>query len=76
MRLSSICGLHGDDTEQEDQCEQSERFSEQDKRNYVIMIAELILILYFFFHDNKSYGVKFICIDPLSTHCCTSCREH
>jgi hypothetical protein len=28
----------------EDWCEQSERHSEQDKKDYVIMIAELILI--------------------------------
>jgi hypothetical protein len=31
---------------EEDRQEQSERCSEQDKRNYVIMIAELILTLY------------------------------
>ncbi len=37
--------------------EQSERFSEQDRRNYVIMIVELILILCFFFQENKSHGV-------------------
>jgi hypothetical protein len=42
----------------EDRHEQSEQFSEQDKRNYVIMNAELILIMYFFFHENKSYGIK------------------
>jgi hypothetical protein len=27
------------------------------------------------FQENKSYGVKTICIDPLSTRCCTS-RHH
>jgi hypothetical protein len=28
------------------------------------------------FQENKSYGVETICIDPLSTCCCTSRREH
>ncbi len=42
----------------EDRHEQSERFSEQNRRNYVIMIAELILTLCSFFQENKSYGIK------------------
>jgi hypothetical protein len=29
----------------------------------------------FLFQENKSYDVKTICIDPLSTRCCTSRRE-
>jgi hypothetical protein len=42
----------------EDWRKQSERFSQQDRRNYVIMIVELILTLCSFFQENKSYGVK------------------
>jgi hypothetical protein len=42
----------------------------------VNMIAEfLILIIVSYFQENKSYGIKTICIDPLSTHCWTSCHE-
>jgi hypothetical protein len=26
----------------------------------------------FLFQENKSYGIKTICIDPLSRRCCTS----
>jgi hypothetical protein len=42
----------------EDRRAQSERFSEQDRRNYVIMIAKLVITLCSFFQENKSYGVK------------------
>jgi hypothetical protein len=46
------------DVMKEDRRKQSERFSEQESRNYVIMITELILTLCSFFQENKSYGVK------------------
>ncbi len=51
--------------------------SSQDKDNvidvkYVHCWGELQFCL---FQENKSYGIKTICIDPLSTHCCTSRRE-
>jgi hypothetical protein len=40
------------------------------KLNFVNVIAKfLILIIVSFFQENKSYGVKSICIDPLSTCC-------
>jgi hypothetical protein len=42
----------------EERHEQSERFSEQDRINDVIMIVELILTLCSFFQENKSYGLK------------------
>jgi hypothetical protein len=58
-----------------DQHEQSERFSEQDRGNYVIMISELILILCFSFRIINHMALKTICIDPLSTRYCTSCHE-
>jgi hypothetical protein len=38
------------------------------------MFDELNFILVLF-QENKSYGVKTICIDPLSTRCCTSRHE-
>jgi hypothetical protein len=41
-----------------DRREQSEWFSEQDRRNYVIMIAELILILSFFFRRINHMALK------------------
>ncbi len=56
----------------EDRREQSEWFSDQDRRNYVIMIAELILTLCFFFQENKSYGVK----KPFALILCLSATEH
>jgi hypothetical protein len=59
-------------------CEQSERFSEQDKRNHVIMmIAELTMTLCFFFSFRRinHMVLKTICIDPLSTRQCTSRRN-
>ncbi len=56
------------DVMEEDQCEQSEQPSDQIK--FENMIDEfLILIIVSFFQENKSYGVKTICIDPLSTSC-------
>jgi hypothetical protein len=42
----------------EDQHEQSEQFSEQDRRNYVIMIAELILICVFSFRRINHMALK------------------
>jgi hypothetical protein len=63
------------DVMKKDRHEQSERFSEQDRRNYVIMIADMILILCFFFRRINHMALKTICIDPLSTCCCTSRRE-
>jgi hypothetical protein len=59
----------------EDQHEQSERFSEQDRRNYVTTTAELMLTLCFSFRRINHMAFKKICIDPLSTHHCTSRRE-
>jgi hypothetical protein len=65
-------GKDEEDVTKEDRHEQSERFSEQDRRNYVITIAELILILCFFFQENKSYGVKkpfaLILCQPAAVH--------
>ncbi len=57
-----------------DRREQSEMFSEQDRR-YVVIITELILILFFFFKRINHMALKTICIDPLSKCCCTSFRE-
>jgi hypothetical protein len=62
-----------------DRREQNERVSEQDRRNYVTMIAGLMLILCFFFQENNSYGVKkpfalILCI-PAASHRITSHRE-
>jgi BioD-like phosphotransacetylase family protein len=51
-------GPNKSDVMEEDWRKQSERFSEQDRRNYVIMIAGLILTLCSFFHENKSYDIK------------------
>jgi hypothetical protein len=53
-------------------------FSEQDRRNHVInviMIAKSILISCFCFRRKNHIALKTICIDPLSTRCCTSRRE-
>jgi hypothetical protein len=41
-----------------DRREQSKWFSEQDRRNYVIMIAELILILCFSFRRINQMALK------------------
>jgi hypothetical protein len=50
--------------------------TEEDHVINVIMIAESFFDIMFLFQENKSYGVKTICIDPLSTCSCTSCRKH
>jgi hypothetical protein len=69
-------GLNKLDMMKEDQHEQSERFSEQDRRNYVIIIAELILTLCSFFQENKSNGIKKPFALILCLPHCTSRREH
>jgi hypothetical protein len=64
----------------EDQRKQNEQFSEQDRRNYVIMIAELILTLCPFFQENKTYGVKksfalILCLPATVHHVATKCNQ-
>ncbi len=55
---------------EEGQCEQSEQLFDRDKFCIVVIAGILILIaLFSFFQENKSYDIKTICIDPLSIHC-------
>ncbi len=61
------------DVMKEDRGEQSERFSEQDIRNYIFVIAKLILTLCSFFQENKSYGVK---KNPFALILCLSGTVH
>jgi hypothetical protein len=53
---------------EEDLHEQSEQPFDQVKFCNVIA-GILILIIVSFFRENKSYGIKTICIDPLSIRC-------
>ncbi len=46
------------DVMKEDRCERSELFSEPDRRNYVIMIDELILTLCFSFRRINQMALK------------------
>ncbi len=55
---------------EEGRCEQSEQPFDRVKFCIDVIAGILILIAAFsFFQENKSYGIKTICIDPLSTYC-------
>ncbi len=43
------------------------------RKDYVKCEHYWIELTFCLFQENKSYGVKTICIDHLSTRCCTSC---
>ncbi len=50
---------------------QSEHFQEDICSSMIACNIVRIKIMLRLFQENKSYGVKSISIDPLSTHCCT-----
>ncbi len=43
-------------------------------RNHLVNVnyVDELNLMFVLFQENKSYGIKTICIDPLSTRCCTS----
>jgi hypothetical protein len=68
------------DVMEEDRHEQNERFSEQDRRKNVIMIAKLILTLCSFFQENITYGVKkpfalILCLSATVHHVTNKCNQ-